>query len=336
MIHRILIGTVSYLVIGLAVPLGAQDSAAWRDPSPHRIQFVTVDDNVRLEVLDWGGSGRAVVLLAGLGHTAHVFDDFAPKLTPDYHVYGVTRRGYGASSGPASGYEADRLGDDVRAVLDALNLRRPVLVGNSIAGQELSSVATRDPDRLSGVVYLDAAYQYAFDGGREQPQDSPQAGPPVPPPQPPEPSDADGASFSALRSWLERVLGLAIPEAELRQIQESFPDGRVGNSRTPQTIAQAIVAGGQSYKDIRVPTLAIYAIPSDQGPWVNAAEPAERAAVVAFAANWAASQERMAKAFEKGVPGARVVRLPGANHYVFISNEADVLREMRGFLIRVR
>ena len=328
MIHRILFGTVSYLVLGLAVPLGAQDSAAWRDPSPHRIQFVTVDDNVRLEVLEWGGSGRAVVLLAGLGNTAHVFDDFASTLTPEYHVYGVTRRGYGASSRPASGYEADRLGDDVRAVLDALNIRRPVLVGNSIAGQELSSVATRYPDRLGGVVYLDAAYQYAFDGGLE--------GRPVPPSQPPQPSDADGASFSALRSWLERVLGLAIPEAELRQIQESSPDGRVGNSRTPQTVAQAIVAGGQSYKDIRVPTLAIYAIPSDQGPWVNAAGPAERAAVVTFTARLAAWQERMAKAFEKGVPGARVVRLPGANHYVFLSHEADVLRETRGFLLRLR
>ena len=39
--------------------------AEWRDPSPHRIQFVTVDEGVRLEVLDWGGTGRPVVLLAG-------------------------------------------------------------------------------------------------------------------------------------------------------------------------------------------------------------------------------------------------------------------------------
>ena len=39
-----------------------------------------------------------------------------------------------------------------------------------------------------------------------------------------------------------------------------------------------------------------------------------------------------AKAFESGVLSARVVRLPHANHYVFLSNEADVLREMNGFL----
>ena len=41
---------------------------------------------VRLEVLDWGGSGGPLVLLAGGGDTAHVFDDFAPKLTSSFHV----------------------------------------------------------------------------------------------------------------------------------------------------------------------------------------------------------------------------------------------------------
>jgi hypothetical protein len=41
---------------------------------------------------------------------------------------------------------------------------------------------------------------------------------------------------------------------------------------------------------------------------------------------------RQAKAIEEGIPGARVVQLPRANHYVFLSNEADVLREMRAFL----
>src|SRR5207249_6687009 len=86
--------------------------AGQRDESPHTVHFVTVDGNVKLEVLDWGGSGRALVLLAGLGDTAHVFDDFAPKLANTYHVYGITRRGFGASSVPDSGYSADRLGDD--------------------------------------------------------------------------------------------------------------------------------------------------------------------------------------------------------------------------------
>ena len=45
-----------------------------------------VDDNVHLEVLDWGGTGRPLVVLARLGDTAHVHDDFAPKLTAKYRI----------------------------------------------------------------------------------------------------------------------------------------------------------------------------------------------------------------------------------------------------------
>jgi hypothetical protein len=79
------------------------ESESWHDPSPHRVQLVIVEYGVRIEVLDWGGTGRAVVLLAGSGNTAHVFDDFAPKLTSFCHVYGITRRGYGESSRPDAG-----------------------------------------------------------------------------------------------------------------------------------------------------------------------------------------------------------------------------------------
>src|ERR1017187_5657033 len=71
-----------------------QESVTWHDPSKHSVQFVTVEDCVRLEVLDWGGTGRPVVLLAGYLN-AHVYDDFAAKRSESCHVYGITRRGYG-------------------------------------------------------------------------------------------------------------------------------------------------------------------------------------------------------------------------------------------------
>ena len=55
--------------------------AQWRDPSPHGVRFVTIDEGVRLELLDWGGKGRSVVLLEGLGNTARVFDEFTAKIS---------------------------------------------------------------------------------------------------------------------------------------------------------------------------------------------------------------------------------------------------------------
>src|SRR5882757_1083798 len=93
------------LLTWMVAPACGQETVPWRDPSKHDVRFVTVNQGVRLEVLDWGGSGRALVLLAGSGNTAHVFDDFAPKLTGGAHVYGITRRGFGASDHPASGYD---------------------------------------------------------------------------------------------------------------------------------------------------------------------------------------------------------------------------------------
>src|SRR6516165_704503 len=197
---------LSSLVIAGFVPLAAQETPAWKDPSLHSISFVTVDKDVRLEVLDWGGSGRPLVLLTGLGNNAHVFDNFAPKLTPDYHVIAITRRGYGASTIAASGYDANRLGDDVLAVLDSLNLKDPVLVGHSIAGEELSSVGSRHSERVAGLVYLDAAYPYAFDNGKGITMaELNELGKTIP--APPPPSGSDLTSYSALEDWWVRVRG---------------------------------------------------------------------------------------------------------------------------------
>jgi pimeloyl-ACP methyl ester carboxylesterase len=46
--------------------------------------------------------------------------------------------------------------------MDALKLERPVIAGFSIAGEELSSIGSRHPERVAGLVYLDAGYAYAF------------------------------------------------------------------------------------------------------------------------------------------------------------------------------
>jgi non-heme chloroperoxidase len=319
------------LLIALLAPFYSQQSAAWRDPSPHTVQFVTVDKNVRLEVLDWGGSGRPVVFLAGGGNTAHVFDEFAPKLTADYHVYGVTRRGFGASSFSASENGVDQLGGDVLAIIDALKLNRPVLVGHSIAGAELSSVGTSHPDRIAGLVYLEAGYPYAFDNGRGPAMTEFQN---IRGPQPPSPGDSDLASFGALQKWDAQVYGFRIPEAEFRQTWDSASGGRAGRARDfpgSQTL-MTIMRGTKRYADIPVPALVIFAIPHVQEKWINkSTDPVVREAARAYFTALDALTEKQAKALEGGVPTARVVRLRGA-HYIFLSNEPDVLREMRAFL----
>lgn len=315
------------------VPLHSRQPAGWKDPSSHVTRFITVSENVRLEVLDWGGSGRPLVLLAGGGDTAHVFDDFASKLTADFHVYGITRRGFGESgfAPPASG--ADGFGDDVLTVLDALKLERPVLVGHSIAGQELSSVASRHPSRVAALVYLEAAYPYAFENGKGPTMKEFQD---LSGPQPPSPAETDVASFHALRQYYLRVLGFTFSEAELRQQRPVNPDGRVGRRRDFPGYP-TLLAGMKTYVDIPIPALVFFGIPHGLGSWIdNSTDPKVREQAKVYTGALTALTARQAKAIEDSVATARVVKLPGAHHYVYLSNEADVLREMRSFLGRLR
>lgn len=88
----LLIGTPSQTPTDSLLPAGPQDD------SPHQASFVEVEPGVSLEVLDWGGQGPNMVLLTGLGDNAHVYDDFANQFTDRFHVYGITRRGFGRSS----------------------------------------------------------------------------------------------------------------------------------------------------------------------------------------------------------------------------------------------
>ena len=260
---------------GLQLPLSlvrATPETAWKDPSPHSSRFVTVDTDVKLEVLEWAGpqdrNVRTLVLVPGLGNTAHIFDTVAPKLAARYRVVGVTRRGFGASSAPASGYGADRLGDDVLAVTEALKISKPVLVGHSLGGEELSSIGSRHPDKVAGLVYLDAGYSYAFYAPGLEPVGGPQPG------------------------------------------QQQLPP-----------LVAAIFDGMQRYTEIPPPILAIYALPH--------APPVPDPTLDA-------KGEAIAKAFEAALPNARVVRIPQANHFVFMSHEADVLREMETFLAALK
>jgi non-heme chloroperoxidase len=314
---------------------GWQSVTAWRDPSPHQVRFVTVDSSVHLEVLDWGGSGRPVVLLACY-LTAHVYDEFAPKLTSQFHLYGITRRGLGASDKPASGYSVQRSTDDVSEVVGALKLEKPLLVGNSCAGQVLTFAGAQHGDRIGGLVYLDAADDPTLklaDYG--VPLIDPAR---LPPSVKPAPKD-DYSSFEAYRIAQRRDHGVAFPEAELRQLFAAKPDGSMGGiSPSFPAVRKAIVDDNGNIKPrfdgIRAPVLAIFRTPP---PF----EEFERDFAVRNEEERTALRQRyefsraMVSRWERdilaGVPTARIVELPGANVFMFLSNEADVLREIRAF-----
>lgn len=203
-------------------------------------------------------SAATVMLLAGSGLSGHVYDELAPKLTAFSHVLAITRRGYGNSSQPIGGYDDQRLADDVLRVLDSLEIRSPVLVGHSMAGGEMTTLASEHPDRISGLVYLDAL---------GDPRDFPASDPAymalfraLPPPKTPPPPRPSGAvSFSGYRAWQLQAERFALPESELRSVFETNPDGTMGRHKTPARIHRAIGDGQKKrdYSKIRVPVLAL-------------------------------------------------------------------------------
>jgi pimeloyl-ACP methyl ester carboxylesterase len=300
---------------------------AWKiDPSPHKVQFIEVEKDVRLEVLDWGGTGRPLVLLAGLGNDAHVFDQFAPKLTDKYHVYGITRRGFGASSKPSpetASYAADRLGEDVLAVISVLHLERPVLAGHSLAGEELSYIGTHHPEKVAGLIYIDAGYPYALydEANGNLMLDSKQLREQLAEFTPGKMPEDQLKFTEELHASLERV------EKEVAQQLEDMK-GMVppppGPRPSPPPVLVAIGGGTMRFTTIQSPALAIFADPHDFG---DAMKNNPKAQAVNDR-----DTERQAVAFERQVPSAKVVRIPKANHYVFRSNEADVLSEMNAFI----
>ncbi|HTT05005.1 MAG TPA: alpha/beta hydrolase [Steroidobacteraceae bacterium] len=295
--------------------------------------FVTVAPGVRLEVLDWGGTGRALILLAGLGNSARVFDKFAPKLTQWYHVYGITRRGFGNSSVPASGYSADRLGQDVLAVIDALKITDPILVGHSAAGEELSYVGSEAPSKVAGLVYLDAGYSYAF-YSRPTSLDAPN-----------EYQSADLYIDAAdLRHKLDRILFTGNPSSGIAQIDEllqveipllkedlqeqrrALQSGEPVAAQMTGAVRQSILAGESKFTKVHAPILAIYADPHSGIPVPKGSSAAQAAAADK------ASVENEIAALKRYNPSAQVVRLPNAMHYLYVSNEAEVINRIHTFI----
>lgn len=350
-------------LVSVPLRLSAQQPIPWHDPSPHTVQFVTVDDNVKLEVLDWGGSGSPLVLLAGAGNTAHVFDGLGPKLAVHYHVIGITRRGFGRSSAPPIGYDPRRLGDDVVAVLDVLHIADPILIGHSIGGEELSAISKYHPGRAKGLIYLDAGGSYAlynpkhgdyapalaevrddlsalqknlYDDGIVSKTLTDMAllqanlaevREEVEGAKGPSPKANDLASISAFQSYMKGYYGGIIPESEVRQLYRISEEGRVSEWLGHGYANESLVLDEERFNSIDTPLLAIFSYPSAP----NSGQTSDPAKLAAYRAQETSRMEAQIAIF-RDQPHAKVIVISNATHYIFLSREEEVIAQIVEFV----
>ena len=294
-----------------------------------------MEPGTSLEVLDWGGTGRALILLTQLGQTAHLYDDWAPKLARSYRVLGITRRGHGESAmAPDAGMSTGRLGADIVAVIDALRVDRPVLVGHAFAGEEMSWVASRPESRLAGLIYMDAAYDRSAiaeeaaiarripgTGGAMRPEDM--------------------ESATALARWMSAGAGVPIPESEVRQIARFGPDGRAAGERMPAATRSRALSemAPVDYSTIRVPTLALYAkrTLTDVSPGCRTPQDAPVRQACRDLFDWTSRQLARSQAMVRTI-GARteIIDLPGTNAFVFLAYEREVTQAIDRFVGALR
>ena len=309
-----------------AVPIPAANDVSCFDTSPHKTTFVTVDRDVQLEVLEWGGTGEPMVLLTGAGDNAHVYDAFAYQFTDRFRVIGITRRGFGRSSQPARGYDLDTRARDDIAVLDKLGIRQAVFVGHSIAGTELSKLAAVHPHRVRKLVYLDAL-DIGSGGWAKIPQ----------PPPGPELTATDLESVQRLAAESARDDGYRKPLAAICNMIRTNASGRILGPITPPEISGKLLAGLQpaAYGRIQAPALGIFNRISTQFRmpyyWaLKSANQEEFNRSIDALSKWTGGAIQR---FGAEVKGSHVVELRDTNHYVFIVEEALVVREMRKFLL---
>ena len=129
--------------------------------------FITVpgknDSSVELHYEDVG-AGKPVVLIHGWPLSSRSWEGQVPALVDaGYRVITYDRRGFGQSSQPWDGYDYDTLAADLKAVLDALDLRDVTLVGFSMGGGELARyVGLHGTDRIAKLVFASAVPPYLW------------------------------------------------------------------------------------------------------------------------------------------------------------------------------
>ena len=118
--------------------------------------FIETQDAIRLFYKDWGSaSAKPVVFIHGWPLNADMWEyQMTPLARQGLRTIAYDRRGFGRSDQPLGPYDYDAFADDLKAVLDALDLHDVTLVGFSMGGGEIARYLSRHAGARVGRVAL--------------------------------------------------------------------------------------------------------------------------------------------------------------------------------------
>lgn len=112
-----------------------------------------------LHIRTWEGSRQPFVLVHGLASNAHTWDGVAAHLARAGHrVISLDQRGHGRSAKPDRGYDFATMTEDLALLLDALDVEKPILAGQSWGGSVMLAFGARYPDRAQGLALVDGGF----------------------------------------------------------------------------------------------------------------------------------------------------------------------------------
>jgi len=315
----------AFAALLFAAPAFAKDSAC--TPAAIGGDSYCQLKSVRLHYIDHGGQGPVVILLAGLGSSAHVFDEFGPLLRQGHRVIAVTRRGYGQSSNASNGdYSNGALVGDLLEFMDHLAIQRASFIGHSLAGGELAALGAKHPERVDRLVYIDAAYDRS---------DVPSLMAALPPSASPSPTAL--ATVASFAEWRQQALGVR-SKAVVADVAATMQQGPKSVApRTGQKTAGAALAGDIAAKarweDIAAPSLAFYTSKdvAEQVPPEASAE--QRQAFIDYSVRalrpWMLRQQAE---FLSHRQCGTAVEVPRSTHHLFLERPAWLAENILAFL----
>jgi pimeloyl-ACP methyl ester carboxylesterase len=111
-------------------------------------------NGIRLHVEEQGSGDLALVFLHYWGGSSRTWGKVIAALPKSYRTIAIDHRGWGQSEAPASGYGLADLADDAQGVIEALELKRYLLIGHSMGGKVAQLMASRRPKGLAGLVLV--------------------------------------------------------------------------------------------------------------------------------------------------------------------------------------